>query len=642
MAKVITNIRISNFKGYYETMEIPLPQGQNLLLYGENGSGKSSLHQAIQFFLDSSISTSPHFVKNQYKKDQEGCVSIQFKETPIEDLDNNHIELKAYDLLEKSNHQVDFVMESAPIRMFLSYHDILRLYYNKKSDDNLFDIIVLDILSDNIPAGYTENIGSRYNNLKNKLFNSTRVKTKAFARYENALLEFGTDLTMILEELFKKANSLLERYFKHLNLLMAFRYEKIRVDVGLYRRKKDWKIISKLCVDIYRDSVKLVDHNHNLNEASISACVLCLYIASILMMPQKRQLKLLSLDDIFIGIDASNRYPLLDILEHEFSDTQVLISTYDKSWFEMAKSYISARSIRNWEYFSLYVGQQNVNSSLSICKPILVKEGDYVNKAREYLYNPINPDFPAAANYFRKALENKLKLDIPQKFIKYSSELEVIEDYKLRDIISSAINICKNLSPIIDKKVYDALICIKSFLPTLLHPLSHATSNVAIYKSELIEIDTAYTILEDQLHQVPWKNIQILLENGFPIEYRPKCKSGNIYCYKIQLENHLCFARVNSDLLLSNVDCRVRKIFGRKYTGEELKQVSIKKGDFLFERLFYPSIYQAFLSINEHLRLYYSEQIDVAKEMYLHHFYTSRDVDEKSLFDLLFNVKSVT
>ncbi len=51
----ITEIDIKNFKAFCGTYHIDLHKaGKNLLVYGENGSGKTSLYQALKRFLESS------------------------------------------------------------------------------------------------------------------------------------------------------------------------------------------------------------------------------------------------------------------------------------------------------------------------------------------------------------------------------------------------------------------------------------------------------------------------------------------------------------------------------------------------------------------------------------------------------------
>ena len=52
----IKKIEIQNFRAFYGNFEIDLG-GKNLLLYGENGSGKSSLFYALKLFLESLITS---------------------------------------------------------------------------------------------------------------------------------------------------------------------------------------------------------------------------------------------------------------------------------------------------------------------------------------------------------------------------------------------------------------------------------------------------------------------------------------------------------------------------------------------------------------------------------------------------------
>ena len=52
----ITNIEIKNFRAFPQIYHINLHNaGKNLLVYGENGSGKSSLYLALKYFLESSM-----------------------------------------------------------------------------------------------------------------------------------------------------------------------------------------------------------------------------------------------------------------------------------------------------------------------------------------------------------------------------------------------------------------------------------------------------------------------------------------------------------------------------------------------------------------------------------------------------------
>lgn len=48
----LTGIRIENYRAFRGSFELQLPRGENALLYGENGAGKSSLYHSVRDFLE--------------------------------------------------------------------------------------------------------------------------------------------------------------------------------------------------------------------------------------------------------------------------------------------------------------------------------------------------------------------------------------------------------------------------------------------------------------------------------------------------------------------------------------------------------------------------------------------------------------
>ena len=52
----IEKIKIKGFRGVRDELELTLPNSKSLLLYGDNGSGKSSILDAIEWFLTDSVS----------------------------------------------------------------------------------------------------------------------------------------------------------------------------------------------------------------------------------------------------------------------------------------------------------------------------------------------------------------------------------------------------------------------------------------------------------------------------------------------------------------------------------------------------------------------------------------------------------
>ena len=55
MATKIKNIKIKGIRGAKDTLDLNL-NGKSILLYGDNGSGKSSISDAIEWFFTDKVS----------------------------------------------------------------------------------------------------------------------------------------------------------------------------------------------------------------------------------------------------------------------------------------------------------------------------------------------------------------------------------------------------------------------------------------------------------------------------------------------------------------------------------------------------------------------------------------------------------
>ena len=78
----IENIKIDNYRSYYKQYLIPVKNGNNLLIYGENGSGKSSLYEGLKnFFLAADKSEDAKIIRH-FKVDERG-VAESGEEAPL-------------------------------------------------------------------------------------------------------------------------------------------------------------------------------------------------------------------------------------------------------------------------------------------------------------------------------------------------------------------------------------------------------------------------------------------------------------------------------------------------------------------------------------------------------------------------------
>ncbi len=128
--KRITEIQIENFKAFFgQYAPLQLPKGENLLVYGENGSGKSSLFKALNNYLSSSRDAAFTFVKNHYQLAEDGAIKISFQ-------DFNDVTFQAVAGTTQqlnfgsaaSTNNVLFIQNADLIKGFLDYRNLLDAY----------------------------------------------------------------------------------------------------------------------------------------------------------------------------------------------------------------------------------------------------------------------------------------------------------------------------------------------------------------------------------------------------------------------------------------------------------------------------------------------------------------------------------
>ena len=209
----------------------------------------------------------------------------------------------------------------------------------------------------------------------------------------DVLKNFNDGLKRLLNNVEKEANTLILEF--NYNIKIHLRFNNLTIG-------KDKEFANKdifLEIDFFNKK-RLQKHHHFLNEARLTAISIAIYLGAILNNPQGSDFKLLILDDIFIGLDTSNRLPLLKILNDKFNDYQIFMTTYDKAWYEFVKS----EDLPNWTFAELYIKKEHQNGYEI---PILHAETDFIAIAEDYLNN--KGDYKASAVYIRSEFERLLK-----------------------------------------------------------------------------------------------------------------------------------------------------------------------------------------------------------------------------------------
>jgi len=595
--KRITKLEIENFRAFIDNYKIELPKGENLLVYGENGSGKSSLFKAMNNYLSSSRNAALPFIKNHYSFAPEGKISITFQdftENPFQPVAGTEQDFVFGS--DASNNNVQFVKDSDLIKGFLDYKSLLDVYYHKEPNPNLFELIVFTLLGEHIPIGSNYEFRGKWNQLQEDLIDNSYTRNDR--THQNALAElpvYENFLQQTLTPIFGELNRLLATYFPDLKIHIGFTLQGLTFNYG---PKLDWYTTADLRLQVMKDGELIVgDYSDILNEARLSAFALCLYLASLLLNPEDFDLKILFLDDVFIGLDASNRIPILKILQQEFLKYQIYIATYDRHLYELAKRQFETETPGKWKTVEFYVGKDRILAQ-DFEKPIIVNGDSNFERGIQYLHDRIKPDYPAAANYFRKTLEEIIQQFVPKWETADLENSNQISDYKLGPLIYRAKkflqktgNDCGTINQIIN------------LIPVILHPLSHYEITSPIYKGDLIRIETLIPKWIEELTALDitanYKCSQLEGRNRIRIKYVISAATNHFSFYDLRTTEPICLKMNPVGIpFISKVHCFAEKCWGenngalvphsrKEFSNEEREHVDLNFSSLLdaYDRL---------------------------------------------------------
>lgn len=379
----ITKIEIKNFRAFYGEYLIDLYKaGKNLLVYGENGSGKTSLYLALKSFLESSDGGhqfKPH--QNIFNSD-DGYIKLHFRADAESKQDT-------YEWSEnvKDETNEELLIEASRSKGFLDYKDLLKTHYLHREDEvvNVFDLLVKTLLANTVSRETDRSLAEDWASIQPPFPDQSAIDQ--IAAFDEQIANFNDELANRLTDLQTKASEILGKFGYNVAFDLDFQ--------GITYNSDDKTLDNQeilLTVKFFDKNIP--EHHHFLNEAKLSAIAIAIYFSSILLQPTSA-LKILALDDVLIGLDMSNRLPVLDILDEYFSNHQIFLTTYDKAWYEIVKQRTSHGG--KWKAVEFYFRQTDEYEI-----PVYAENKTYLDKAKEYL--DAN-DYKACAIYLRTAFE---------------------------------------------------------------------------------------------------------------------------------------------------------------------------------------------------------------------------------------------
>ena len=475
-----TNIEIKNFRAFPKPYQIKLDNaGKSLLVYGENGSGKSSLYLALKYFFESSVNEDQKESKDtEFENHQNiftedpGYIKLRFRsEQPQKQETYEWSE----NVKETNN---NLIIEISKASRFLDYKNLLGVHYLQQEGEsvNVFDLLVETLLADTVDPVTDRTLAEAWDNIQKPY--PRRSAKHQIAALKQRIEVFNDELVNRLADLRPKVHDILGKFGYKVELDLDFQ--------GVtYNEKNKTLDNQQILLNVKFFDKDISERYLLLNEAKLSAIAISIYLSSILLLPDpKSGLRILALDDVLIGLDMSNRFPVLDILEEDFKDYQIFLMTYDKAWYEIVKQRTSEK---DWKYTEFYFMATDAYE-IPVCK----EDAPYLEKAKEYLDEN---DYKACAVYVRTAFEAAIKQYCENKglAVKYR---ENPKDLKSEDFwVPIKMEMDKTDVLLLDLRVVDKIELTRKFT---LNELSHA-SVANIYRKELEDAIDAVEDLETAL-----------------------------------------------------------------------------------------------------------------------------------------------
>lgn len=597
----ITNIHIDNYRAYIEPKDIKLPEGENLLIYGENGSGKSSLYKALRHFLASSVNSALVFEVNHFSGRADGCIAVTYTDVDAAGVlipDSEHTYTISTDAARTDNGQ-NFIKTSHRASGFLDYTQLLKVYLNNGSRPNLFKLVI-DLLGNYVPTPFfnkplREVISSINSNLTTSYHRTDHKFQTGLADYNR----LATLFPQIITQLNGVLTPMMTHHFQNMGLKISLVGAQTNLDDPY--RICDMSVDGEVYVDVKHHGATLPNYNDRLNEARLSAIATCLYLSSLKLIANTHDTRILFLDDVFIGLDLGNRLPVLDIIKDEYGEYQRIVTTYDKSWFAQAKEALSL--VGGWKFYEMYEGEVSDGAGNHYVKPIVVETDSLFGRACSYLNNIEHPDYPAAANYLRKAFEELLQIGFYDKAIR-NENFEIIAAHSLTSLVKGCREFVAQMPDYVmsPAQVSQALATLDGLLHPLLHPLSHYVPDVPTYKAELKMAVKVYEILKSEFLSADYdSHCKVVLEKNEKIEFVVKGTSGWENKYVLRLSNNLYWYDDNAGVKrLSLCQMRAVKMEGKDAAGASYEQ-PISGNSVLAGKMVYSSLLDCYNKITHYI-----------------------------------------
>lgn len=535
MSWKLQQIELKNFKFFKESFTFKT-ECKHVLLYGENGSGKSSIAQGFYTLMESrhkpaaevqkyfTLGSDQH-LRNRYSSDPAEPSYIRATYTDVQSspavppIPDKQYEISAVSLDTQANPD-DFIAYTVQSSDIFSYRVLSEFTYEKNSkelnlyslfDRDLFKAIPLsrpytdvngNVASSAIAADWWNYIISVPATLRRTGRGHFDKQNAQYIQYLRLLIEFKNEIDTSFALIETTANGILHNDLKmadvDLNLSMT-PIEFDRFPLG-HPRKRDGKLHEpKISLAASVSTPGITGTNQEIKHLATffnEARLTCIGLALRLAISENKLIArglvspVLCIDDLLVSLDMGNRLMVIDLLLSCANRWQLLLFTHDKAFYNSVTTILKDRNLDGaWTFLEMFA-QEATLARTPYPQPKCYKGLD----SRSHALERMNAcDYAAAGNYLRKFAEGQLKKLLPANMLTGKKELGPLSD-------------------IMDGKFCDTYDINKAMLPRmtiyrqrLLNPSSHDDAGTPLYKQEIIaalaEIDKFQPII-DSIHEI--------------------------------------------------------------------------------------------------------------------------------------------